>query len=248
MTSRTVTGSSQLAVGVLGGMGPEATLDFFAKLLAATPAQRDQDRLRVLIDNNPKVPNRNEAVAGTGDSPGPVLAEMARGLELAGADFLVMPCNAAHAFAGDISGAVNIPFLSIIQETATEAVRQNPGLKTVGLLAAAGCLDADLYQAAFAARGVEVEVPAATSRDVFMDLLYRIKRGEVGDAVRQSMAALAQGLIDEGAQAIIAGCTEVPLVLSEADISRPLVNSTDVLVSATVEFAAGQRQEPAAGQ
>jgi aspartate racemase len=101
-------------VGVLGGLGPAATADFFSKVVMATPAAADQDHLHVIIDNNPKVPNRNEAVAGTGVSPAPVLAEMASRLETAGADFLVMVCNAAHAFQDAITDAVRVPFVSII--------------------------------------------------------------------------------------------------------------------------------------
>src|SRR5262245_56844098 len=101
-------------IGVIGGMGPAATLAFFGKLLEATHAERDQDHLRVLIDNNPRVPDRNAAIAGRGPSPGPQLAESARGLELAGADFLVIACNTAHAFASEIEAAVAIPLMSMI--------------------------------------------------------------------------------------------------------------------------------------
>jgi aspartate racemase len=232
---------SSLTVGVLGGMGPEATLDFFAKLLAATPAESDQDRLRVLIDNNPKVPNRNEAVAGAGPSPGPLLAEMARGLERSGADFLVMPCNAAHAFQADIEAAVNVPFVSIVEETVAETARVAPTLSTVGVLAAAGSLDARLYPEAFARREIEVLEPRGNARESFMGLLYQIKSGDLGAEVRNRMAELAEGLIANGAEALIAGCTEVPLVLSGDRLARPLVNSTDALVTATIDYATGAR-------
>ena len=220
-------------------MGPEATLDFFAKLLAATPAQRDQDRLRIIIDNNPAVPNRNEAVAGTGPSPAPVLATMARGLEKAGAQLLVMPCNAAHAFAADIRTAVNIPFVSIIEETVAASKRL--GVERVGVLAAAGTLDAGLYASAFAGAGIEAIEPRGEERQEFMELLYLFKAGERGQRVRGRMRALADRLVAAGAQAVVAGCTEVPLLLDASDVTVPLVNSTDVLVNATAEFATGRR-------
>lgn len=234
--------SSNLTVGVLGGMGPDATLDFFAKLLSATPAARDQDRLRILIDNDPRVPNRNEAAAGTGPSPAPMLVRMARGLEQAGAEILAMPCNAAHAYQADIRAAVSIPFVSIIEETVAETLRALPGAEKVGVLAAAGCLDARLYSDAFGKRGVEVLEPAGEGREAFMELLYRIKSGERGDEVPSRMRRLAQGFIEAGAEAIVAGCTEVPLVLSQEDLERPLINSTDVLVAATADFATGRRR------
>jgi aspartate racemase len=224
-------------VGVLGGLGPEATLDFYTKVLALTPAARDQDHLHLIIDSNPGVPNRNEAVAGTGPSPGPALAAMAVGLERAGADFLVMVCNAAHAFAPEIEAAVSVPFVSIIEETCDAALRRVSGLKTVGVLGSSGCLDAGLYQAAFTKRGVTTLVPKGIERDRFMSLLYRVKAGDKGAEVREVMRTLAGSLVGAGAQAIVAGCTEVPLVLSSDALPCPLVNSTDVLAERTVLYA-----------
>lgn len=226
-------------VGVLGGMGPEATLDFFAKLLAATGANSDQEHLHVLIDNNPKVPNRNEAVAGRGPSPGPALAEMARDLERAGADFLVMACNAAHAFEADIRAATPLPFVSLIEEAAQATLARRPGLERAGVLAAAGTLDAGLYERAFAARGVRASSPAGEARERFMALLYRIKAGDKGEEVRAAMRSLAGELLDAGAQVIVAGCTEVPLVLTQRDLPCPLVDATAVLAERTVMYAKG---------
>ena len=94
--------AADLVVGILGGMGPAATVDLVSKILAATDAARDQDHLHLIVDCNPKVPNRNEAVDGTGPSPAPALVAMARRLEAAGADFLVMACNTAHAWEAEI--------------------------------------------------------------------------------------------------------------------------------------------------
>jgi len=225
-------------VGVLGGLGPEATLDFYAKVLSLTPAVRDQDHLHLIINSNPKVPNRNDAVAGTGPSPGPALAAMAVSLERAGAGFLVMVCNAAHAFQKDIEAAVSIPFVSLIEETCDAALSRVPGLTGVGVLGSSGCLDAGLYQDAFAARGVATLVPEGTDRDTFMTLLYRIKAGDKGAGIREKMSVLAKSLVEKGAQAVIAGCTEVPLVLCQDDLPCPLVNSTDVLAERTVFYAA----------
>jgi len=224
-------------VGVLGGLGPDATLDFFARVLASTPASTDQDHLHLLIDNNPCVPDRNAAIAGSGPSPAPVLVEMAKRLEAAGADFLVMPCNAAHAFVRAIRESVSVPLVSIIDETRDEVVRRFPGAQSVGVLASSGCIDAGLYREAFGARGVDVVVPQGADRETFMQLLYRVKSGERSEAVASGMREIAAGLVACGAEVVIAGCTEVPLVLREADVARPLVNSTDVLVASTIALA-----------
>ena len=225
-------------LGVLGGMGPAATLDFHSKLLAADAgALVDQDHLRVIIDSNPLVPDRNLAVAGRGPSPGPVLADMARGLERAGAQGLVMVCNAAHAFRADIEAAVAVPLIGIVEATVQAAVRRVPGLERAGVLASSGCLDARLYPDAFAPLGVGVVEPRGVWRERFMALLYRIKAGEVGEASRGEMRAIAEALVGEGAQAVVAGCTEVPLVLDDGELPVPVVDSTAALVAAALAFA-----------
>lgn len=237
-------------VGVLGGLGPEATLDFFAKVLRRTPAANDQEHLHLIIDNDPGVPDRNDAVAGRGPSPAPRLAAMARRLEGAGADFLVMVCNAAHAFQDAIVEAVAIPFVSIIDETVEATLARVPETRCVGVLAAEGALDAGLYQRAFRTRGVTALVPEGDDRVRFMDLMYAIKRGDKGAEVARGMLDLARALREAGAEALVAGCTEVPLVLTQdalddAALELPLVASTDALVEATVAIALGERPLPA---
>lgn len=234
-----------LTVGVLGGMGPEATLDFFAKVLAATPAARDQEHLRLLIDNDPRVPDRSAGIAGTGPSPGPALAAMARRLERAGADFLVMPCNSAHAFRAAIDEAVAVPLLSIVEEAAAEALRRRPGLATAGVLATAGTMDAGLYREALEARGVAVLEPRGADRERLMELIYAVKAGDKGPEVRAGMAALGEALVREGAEVVLAGCTEVPLALADGDLSVPLVDTTEALALATVACARRERPLPA---
>jgi aspartate racemase len=233
------------AVGVIGGLGPAATLDFFARVLAATPAERDQDHLRLIIDDNPWVPDRNAAIAGTGPSAGPALADVARGLERAGAEFLVMPCNAAHAFQTDIEAATSLPFVSLIEETVTAALKAAPGARRAGILGTTGTLQAGLYAKAFGARGVTTVEPQGAALERFMTLIYLIKRGDAGDAVRDDMRALAGELNAAGAELLVAACTEVPIVLAQADVDLPLVVSTDVLVERTIAFASGAEPLPA---
>ena len=236
MTKRQAQSTSPLTIGVIGGLGPEATLDFFAKVLKATPAKRDQDHLHLIINNNPKVPNRNEAIAGTGPSAGPALAQSAVALEAAGADLLVMPCNTAHAFAADIRAATKLPFMSLIEETVREAKTQHPQLKKIGILAASGCLQAGLYRDAFAEVGVETLELSGASLERFMSALYDVKAGNK-EAARAVFLELAETLIAEGAEALVAGCTEVPLVLKVEDFEVPLLESTDILAHAVVRAA-----------
>ena len=227
-------------VGVLGGLGPAATVDFLDKVVRATPAARDQDHVRMLVDVNPAVPCRNAAVAGRGPSPGPTLAEMARGLEAGGADFLVMVCNTAHAYADDIRTAAAVPFVSIVDETVDASLRLRPGLRAAGVLASSGCLEAGLYEAAFEGRGVRALSLDSAGRAAFMEVLGRIKGGSTDAAVRAEMRRLALALTEQGAELIVAGCTEIPLVLGAGDVPVPLVSSTDVLVERTLAYAFGE--------
>ncbi|NIF54945.1 MULTISPECIES: amino acid racemase [Burkholderiaceae] len=227
----------ELVVGVLGGMGPQATADFLQKLIAATPVECEQEHLRILIDCNPKVPDRNVALAGAGPSPGPALAGMAAGLVRSGADFVVMACNTAHAYEADIRAALTVPFVSMVEEAGDACSRRWPTAKRIGVLATRGCVDAQLYQRAFAARGREALVLAPACQATFMQLIYRIKRGEVSDEVRAGMRALATSLADAGAEAIVSGCTEVPLALSEHDAPCPVLDATSNLAQRCVRYA-----------
>ena len=234
--SQTVMRETELVPGVLGGLGPLATVDFLAKLVAETGAGQDQDHLHVLIDHNPKVPNRHAAINGTAPSVGPELAAKAQRLESAGADFLVMVCNTAHAFTEDIRAAVNIPFLSII-ELVVEQLQRYPTCHRIGVMAADGCLHAELYQHALRTAGYEVVLWDQAELDTFMELVYRIKAGQKSDDIRESLLALAGILERRGAEALISGFTEIPLFIDAGDVKSPLLSSTDILVRRTIEYA-----------
>ena len=225
-------------VGVIGGLGPAATLDFFGRILKRTKAVRDQDHLRLIIDNNTKVPDRNAASKGEGASPGAAIAASARGLQDAGADFIVMACNTAHAYENEIKSAISVPFLNMVEETVK--VVAELGAKRAGVLAADPCLRANLYQDALKRVGVEPVLLSEDSQRTFQDLIHRIKSGDTGDVVKRSMATLARKLEAQGAEVLVAGCTEVPIVLTQDDVEAELVSSTDVLVEKTIVFAGAE--------
>ena len=224
-------------VGVIGGLGPEAMIDFYNKLLVKTGAATDQDHLHVILNSNPKVPDRQMSLAGTGPSSSPLLVETAQVLEGAGADFLVMTCNTAHAYEADIRAATGIPFISILDVSVAAAQQRVAGLRVVGILAASGCVGASLYQDRFAVAGVGSVVPSAVEQGQLMGLIYRIKAGDHSAEISTQMADLAERLIERGAEIILAACTEVPLALTGDDISQPLLDCTAALVDATVAFA-----------
>jgi len=225
-------------VGVIGGLGPLATLDFFDRVLKRTRAVKEQEHLRLIIDNNTKIPDRNAFMRGEGRSPGPALAASAKGLEVAGAEVIVMACNTTHIWESEIRAAISVPFLSIVAETTAVVADLRP--EAVGVLAVDACLKGGLYQDALRKAGIKPLLLSEDSQRTFMDLIYRIKSGDTGETVKRAMVTLARRLEAQGAEAIIAGCTEIPIVLSADDIDGELVSSTDVLVERTILFAGAQ--------
>ena len=215
-------------LGVLGGMGPAATADFMARLVAGAGAARDSDHPRVLIDSNPQVPDRNAAVAGTGPSPGPVLAAMASNLLAQGAEVLAMPCNAAHGWADAVRAVAGSRFVDIVDTAIAMAMLHNP--RRIGVIAIGATLDRELYDRA--------PVPViAADRAVVQVLVNRIKAGDTGAAVATAMTAIAAGLVADGADVIVAACTEVPLVLAASAVTVPLIDATAALATATLAAA-----------
>ena len=226
-------------VGIMGGMGPEATVDLFRKILAATPAKTDQEHLHIIIDCNSKVPSRPAALLEGGPDPTPFLQSTARNLERAGADFLVVACNTAHLFYDRITEVVRIPVLHIVDEAIGEARRRYPGLRSVGVLAGNGAIRLRLYQDRLEAKGIRAVVPSDADQQVVVSVIYGVKAGDKGPTARAKIREIANRLAQAGAEAVFTGCTELPLVLENGDAQVPVVDPTQALAEAAVRFARG---------
>lgn len=225
-------------IGILGGMGPEATIDLFAKIVRGTKVKKDQDHLRILIDNNPKIPDRTLAIQGKGPSPLPQLVRSAKLLEKAGADFIIIPCVTAHYYYEPLTRKVRIPILHIIEESIKFVTQKYKGIQKIGLIATTGTLQTGLFQKAFASTGIELIFPSSgIQKRYVMRAIYGKKGIKVTGPSEESKALIlkaAENLILRGAQAIIAGCTEVPLVLKEGDLSVPVIDPVSILAQATI--------------
>lgn len=226
--------------GVLGGMGPDATVDFMAKVIALTDSARDQDHIHMLVDHDPTVPNRQAAIRSGHDDVTPRLTAMASRLEAAGADFLVMVCNTAHVFLSGVAETSQVPFISIIDESVKEIDRVCPDAKIVGVMATDGCIETNIYQDAIAASGRTAIVPDSKHMKTLMNMITAIKSGDQGDSVKAGMESVADALVEDGADVLIAGCTEIPIVFEGRGFSVPVVASTNVLAQRTLEFATGK--------
>jgi aspartate racemase len=230
-------------VGVLGGMGPAATADFYAKLIRATPAATDQQHLRVVIWADPTTPDRTRALLENGPDPTPWLIHGAGVLKAAGAGMIAVPCNTAHAFLPAVIEQVGVPIVHMIDQVARYLLSRPHPVREIGLLATTGTLRAELYQDWLAKDGVKVHHPDTIEQETdVMSAIRAIKAGNGGPNTTRVLLLAANRLIDQGAEVIIAGCTEIPLGLPAEALPVPLVDPAQVLATAVVTLA---RQYPA---
>jgi aspartate racemase len=236
---------TEKVAGVMGGMGPDATVDFMARVCALTDSGRDQDHVHMIVDQDPSVPNRSQAIRDDSTGVTEALGVMAKRLEDSGADFLVLVCNTAHVFLDEVHANTSIPFIHLIDESVKEIDRLRPDAKTVGVMATDGCLVTNIYQDAIKASGREVLEPEGDELAELMRLITEIKAGNQGEDIAAGIQALANALVDKGAEVIIAGCTEIPIVFKGDNFAVPVVASTYVLAQRTLEYAKGLKPLPA---
>jgi aspartate racemase len=233
-------------IGILGGMGPEATIALFTRIVKLTGAKKDQDHLRVLIDNNPKVPDRTKAIQGKGPSPLPQLIRSGKTLEKAGADFIIIPCVTAHYYVERLQKKINIPILHIAEETVKYMEAKLKGIRRVGLIATTGTAQTGIFQKFFSKIGKELILPTSEIQEKrVMKAIYGkdgIKAIGPADNSRRLILQASQTLVGRGAQAIIAGCTEVPLVLQEGDLPVPVIDPLTILAQSAIARARGKRR------
>lgn len=205
---------SDPVIGILGGMGPAATADFYSKLVALTPGSTDQEHPKVVIWADPTVPDRTLALTENGPDPTPWLIRGARVLRESGATTLAIPCNTAHAFLPAISSQLGLPVVHMIDEVARHIRTLSPAVTSVGLLATTGTVRTGLYQQWLSEYSIDVLVPGPAIQDeLVMPAIRAIKSGNVGDETTDKLVRAADLLVESGAQVVVAGCTEIPLGL-----------------------------------
>ena len=242
-TTSTTTSAGGI-VGVLGGMGPLATVDFLSKLLAATPAARDQEHVPVVVSAIPQVPDRTLAFRGEGDSPLPAMVDSARRLKAAGAGLVVIACNTAHLWFDELRDAVGLPMLHLVDAAIDDAAAiAGPGGR-VGLLGTDATLASGLYvnRGGAAASSIRWLLPTAREMtELVMPGIAAVKAGDL-DAGRARLAAAAEALQGRGATALVLGCTEIPLVLDARSAPLPVVDATAALARRAVAWSRAQRE------
>lgn len=226
-------------VGVVGGVGPEASNKFCELLIKNTPAKRDQDNIPFLHFCNPQIPDRTDFIVGQGESPVDELIRTSRLLEAAGADFLVIPCNTAHYFLSQVQESVSIPIIDMTKVLVKSVLSGYPPIKRIGLLATTGSIKAKLYQNYFKSVGVEVVLLSEEDQEkLVMGAIYGDIGIKAGKKIlpKKKLKRAAEKLIDAGAEAIVLGCTEIPLVLKQKDFDVKLYDPMDLTAKEIVKY------------
>ena len=224
------------SIGILGGMGPLATADLFQKIVLLTDAEKDNDHIRIFIDNNSAIPDRTAAILNGGADPVPEMEKALRSLERCGADCIVMPCNTAHYFLPRLQAMTQIPFLSILDATARACTAKFPG-KTAAILGTTGTLSANLYQSALAAEGVSCLVPNDDQQAALMRVIYEgVKAGRSPETYGSDLLRVIDELTVQGADFFILGCTELPLAAAALSLTVPMIDPTEELARSAIRY------------
>lgn len=223
-------------LGIIGGMGPLATVKLFEKIVLMTKANSDQEHIHILIDNNTSISDRtNYILNGDGEDPRVQLVQSAQNLEKIGADYLVMPCNTAHFFYDEVVKEVGIPFINMIDETGKYIRNNNKNIDKIGLLATEGTIKAKVYDEVLKNYNIEVLKPSKENQKYITKLIYNIKEGINPDL--EGFYIAMDELKKQGVEVFIAGCTEISVAIDLYSLEGNIVDAMKVLAISAIKYA-----------
>jgi aspartate racemase len=231
---------AERVLGVLGGMGPLASAQFMLCLTLLTPAERDQDHIPAVLWSDPRVPDRTAARLAGGTDPLPALLRGIRGLEAAGCGAIAIPCNTAHGWFDAMQATTRLPILHIVDAAAAELARLGVLRGKVGVMGTAGTLAMRLYQERLEARGYACLVPEPVEMERLVTPgIALVKANRVTEAYAP-LAEAARTLAARGAQAVVLGCTEIPLgIQAGPTLPFPVADTIDALARVAISWARG---------
>lgn len=226
-------------IGIIGGMGPLATVNLYLRIVERTKAQKDQEHIHILIDSNSNIPDRTKAIIGNGEDPTIELIKSAKRLEQAGAEFLIMPCNTAHFFINEIKENVSIPFINMVEETVKYTFEKFGKDITVGIMAADGAIKTKIYENHYNMMGIRTVIPEKTQSKI-MEFIYNvIKNGNLEEGTDLFFECV-QELEHLGAEVFLLGCTELSSAQYLYKIEGPYINPMEIITDASIIYAGGE--------
>lgn len=232
-------------VGVVGGVGPAATVDFMQKIVHHTKAESDQDHIKLVVHHNPQIPDRTQYLVGDGADPTIQLFATCRQLENDDVDFIAIPCNTAHAFVDRLQRYLSVPIINMLTETVNFFSKHYPHIRDIGLLATSGTIQSRVYHDAFSGTNFRLIVPNELCQQAVMNAIYGeqgVKSGYTCGRCQTDLLTAVEQVVACGAQAVILGCTELPLLVDEefkqslAGDGPIYVDPTDILAQRCVEL------------
>lgn len=223
----------QKVVGIIGGMGPIATVDLLNKIILYTPATVDQDHIHVIVDNYSKIPDRTKAIINQDESPVSYIIESAKRLQNSGAEIIAIACNTAHYYYPQVQEAINTPILHMPNE-AIHFIKNN-NINKVGLMTTDGTLKTGIYSNTLKNCGINVLEPDTWIQKKVMKSIQLVKRGNIAEGKR-NIEEVAEWFVRMGAEAIVTGCTEIAYILSSYKNVR-IIDPTTILAKVIVDVA-----------
>jgi len=224
--------------GIIGGMGPEATVDLMQRIIRLTPALDDGDHIHCLVDNNPKIPSRIKAIIeGRGEDPGPVIAEMARRLEAWGADFLAIACNTAHFYYETVCAAVSIPVIHMVDAVLEHLMEHQPNCSEIGILASPAIRITCVYEKIFGPAGIKILYPDPDEQDQLFRVIRSVKAGDHGPRLQQQYDRVCDHLRGKGIALVVVACTELSAL--NRGVSLTTLDAAEILAQRIVDVAKG---------
>jgi len=226
-------------IGIIGGMGPLATVHLYERIVLRTKSLKDQDHVHVLIDSNTNIPDRTKAIIGNGEDPTVELIKSAKILENGGANFLIMPCNTAHYFIDIIKGSVHIPFINMPEETVKYTYDKYGSDTVVGILATDGTIKSKIYENYYSKLGIKTIVPEKT-QEKLMKFIYDVIKSGNYDQGTDLLFECVEELKGMGADTFLLGCTELSSAQYLYKFEGPFINPMEVLTEKSIIYAGGQ--------
>ena len=232
-------------IGIMGGMGPAATVDLMSRIVSMTDAASDQEHIPMIVDSDTRIPDRTEAILGRGESPLPEMLASAKRLEAAGADFIVVACHAAHYYLPEIKKQIGIPVIDMPEEVAK--LLKMKGVNKAAVLATDGTVRSGLYGAALERFGIQAVYPDEDQQKTVMSLVYEyVKKGytDPADCPREEITGIIGDLSSQGAEVLLLASTELPIAFSIMGLrSSAFIDPTVVLAKSAIRTAGAKRKK-----
>lgn len=233
-------------IGVVGGVGPAATVDFMGKIIKNTKAKKDQEHIKLIVEHNPQIPDRTENLISDGADPSVALYATCKKLEGNDANMIAIPCNTAHAFVEKIQPYLSIPIVNMLYETVQYIKTKYPDIKSIGLLATTGTIKSRVYHEVAEKAGLNIITPDETNQQLVMNSIYGtygVKAGFVDGECKKELKTAMSHLLDLGAKIVILGCTELPLIIPQSSAfmlgtrATIVLDPTEILAKKCVQLA-----------